>query len=484
MKQTKFNIAKWMATFMVVIIICGIQSCKNEEFTGTPLITAVRLTNPAKADSTFTRSFPGKMIAIKGENLGGLQKVFFNDTEVSFNSNYNTNNYAIVTIPATLPLKGTNPDLPNQIRLVTSHGECTYNFQFLSPVPTITTFDYVMPATVGQDMKIIGSNFYEVDSVVFLNTQSQRVKVPTFTVNDKYNEISFTIPNGAQYDGRLVVYCVADSIGDIFLAAPVPVITSFSSDMPIIGDTVKVNGKYFNFIQKVVLNGLVELPPSAITVNHLKTQFSFIMPSALTAVGSIQVVCNTGTGTSPATFYPKANVVSDFDGIGYFSWGNNCDEVTASPTTIPYISTGKCRHIYGIPGANNYWWGNMILGASWTTNIPNTTPISNLVLRFSYYSAKLLTKGYFQVQMGNYWTVTYTFKPYLDANGNPMNPIVGKWYDIDIPLSNFGNETFLTYVDLRRRTGEIGFYYKNNTADKTVEVDSYFDNFRIIDITK
>jgi len=472
---------KWIGIMMTIILVTGLSSCATDNAIDAPVIVHVRSTN--NPDSTFNASFPGKVVIIHGTGFSGIRKVYFNDTEASINLAFSTNTDIIITIPAEIPLKGTNPNVSNQIHLVTTHGECTYNFRFLSPAPFLSTFDYVMPATVGQEMKIIGGNFYEVDSVLFFNAQSQPVKVPTFEVNDTYNEISFTIPDGAQYDGRLVVYCVTDSVGDIFLAAPLPVINSFSSDMPIVGDTVTISGKYFNFVQKVILNNQVEVLPAAIKINPLKTKLQFIMPSVLTAVGSIQVVCNTGTASSTANFYPSKNIVCDFDGVGYFNWGNNTDEVTAGPTILPYKSTGICRRVYGTPGAFQYWWGNLIVGASWTTNIPNTTPIGNLVLRFSYYSSKPLKAGYFQVQMGAYWDITYNWIPYTDAAGSPIEPIVGKWYDVDIPISNFG-ANLLTYIDLRRRTGEIGFYYKNGTADKTVEVDSYFDNFRIIDITK
>ncbi len=69
------------------------------------------------------------MIVAIGENLNDVQKVFINQQEVSFNSNYSTSTNLILTIPADLPLKiGANPDLKDELRIETTHGIATYSW--------------------------------------------------------------------------------------------------------------------------------------------------------------------------------------------------------------------------------------------------------------------------------------------------------------------------------------------------------------------
>ena len=48
------------------------------------------------------------MIVVVGEHLGGTQKVYINDQEVSFNRNYVTSTSIILTVPNELELTGQN----------------------------------------------------------------------------------------------------------------------------------------------------------------------------------------------------------------------------------------------------------------------------------------------------------------------------------------------------------------------------------------
>ncbi|MEO7768572.1 MAG: hypothetical protein ABIS01_14175, partial [Ferruginibacter sp.] len=73
--------------FLIVIISGLVQfGCKkNDNGGGPPMINNVRAVDSTKRDSSFTKAFPGTLIAIQGTNLGGLQAVFFNDTSAYFN---------------------------------------------------------------------------------------------------------------------------------------------------------------------------------------------------------------------------------------------------------------------------------------------------------------------------------------------------------------------------------------------------------------
>lgn len=131
-----------------------------------PVIKQVRLVDPAKKDSTFTQALPGTLVVIQGENMHSTLDVYFNDVEAPFNAVYNTSTNLIVAIPADAPTEATNPKVSNKIRLVTTHGETTFDFVLLAPPPSISGMSNEN-ATVGAKVRVYGSNFYLVQKVVF-----------------------------------------------------------------------------------------------------------------------------------------------------------------------------------------------------------------------------------------------------------------------------------------------------------------------------
>ncbi|ULT24987.1 hypothetical protein KUH03_39995 [Sphingobacterium sp. E70] len=59
-------------------------------------------------------------------------------------------------------MTGTHPDLPNEIRIETNHGEARFSFHIYSPAPQIARIELKYPAKAGEKLRIYGSNFYEV----------------------------------------------------------------------------------------------------------------------------------------------------------------------------------------------------------------------------------------------------------------------------------------------------------------------------------
>lgn len=108
---------------LTILLACNLfTACNDDEGGGVPVIHHIRLVDPEKADSTFTDVNPGTMIVVIGENLNDVRKVFINEQEVSFNSNYGTSTSLILTIPGELQLTGANPELKGELRIETSHG--------------------------------------------------------------------------------------------------------------------------------------------------------------------------------------------------------------------------------------------------------------------------------------------------------------------------------------------------------------------------
>src|SRR6188474_548055 len=137
-----------MRIIAFLIIITGLViSCKKND-SGTPVINAVRTVDPKTKDSLFAKAVPGTLIVIQGNNLGGLQAVFFNDTSAYFNPSYATNNNIIITIPASAQTAATNPEVPSTIKVVTNHGTATFSFTLYLPPPVITSLSFDNSGTV------------------------------------------------------------------------------------------------------------------------------------------------------------------------------------------------------------------------------------------------------------------------------------------------------------------------------------------------
>lgn len=128
--------------FLAVLFIAPqilFTSCSDDKSSGggVPEILGVRSCDPALADSLFTKASPGQVIAVIGQNLGGVMKVYINDQEVYFNPNMNTDHSVIVNVPTEkngFKLTAFNSDLKDEIRIETSHGTCTYAFKIKVPV--------------------------------------------------------------------------------------------------------------------------------------------------------------------------------------------------------------------------------------------------------------------------------------------------------------------------------------------------------------
>jgi hypothetical protein len=483
MKEYIKSNTKWMYILMVISILAmPFTSCNEDtdEASGPPTITSVRKTT--NTDSTFTGTFPNEMIVIQGENLKGTRHLYFNNVEIGFNPNYVTNTTLIATIPEDLPLKGVNPDLPNEIRLETPKGEARFSFKFYSPEPVIDLLLFTIPAEAGGNLIIFGSNFYEVEKIIFESNEGN-VETTQFTVSEDYKVISLKIPQGVANEGAIEIVCVSGSVSKEFIPKPTQVFRSISSDMPIVGDKVTIFGEYIYDIQKIVMQNNIEI--TDFTINSTNSELSFTMP-ANTPIqrGLLQVVTSDNTFVVTDSFYPEEYVMANFDDQGWYSWGNDNKILTATPDAAPFISTGNCINIFGTPGAWNYWWGNIIMGFNeYPAAISSDTPVERLALKFSFYTEFPLDKGYFQVQFGERWDAPATvpeFRPYLDNSGADVGSKPGKWMDYEIPVYLFGPD-LKTYGDIRALgTKDVGFYFKNNTDDATLKLNVFVDNIRFV----
>ncbi len=169
---------------------------------GTPVISNVRVVESTKRDSFFTAAVPGTLIVIQGQNLGGLQAVYFNDTAANFNPTYCTGTNIIVSIPASAQTKATNPDVPGVIKVVTDHGTVTYAFQLYLPPPAIYSIAFDNSGTM---VTINGINFQGIKKITFPVPGTADTAL-SYSVNKEFTQIVAAIPPGTP--SRILFVCI------------------------------------------------------------------------------------------------------------------------------------------------------------------------------------------------------------------------------------------------------------------------------------
>ncbi|NDV77397.1 glycan-binding surface protein [Dysgonomonas sp. 511] len=188
MKKYIFNIIIILSAF------AAFTSCSDDDDNGgsgkTPVVRYVRPTDATKSDSLLDKAYLGSQIAIIGENLSKVNKIYFNDQKAKLNPNFVTDNAIIVTIPAGIP--GEKEDL---IKLYTNNDSCYYTFETLVPAPSPRSMTYEYVAD-GELAYIQGLYFIHEDAnpltVVFPGNLEAEV------VSHDINNLVVRVPSGAQ----------------------------------------------------------------------------------------------------------------------------------------------------------------------------------------------------------------------------------------------------------------------------------------------
>lgn len=485
----------WPGLLLAFFIAMGTASCKdNEGNDGIPVIKYLRVTDPTLADSTFTDVNPGTMIAVIGENLGGVTEVYINNQKISFNSTYSTPTSLIITVPydEDFKLSGPNPELPSELRVVTNHGIAVYPLHVLSPGPGITRIAATYPLKPGSQATLIGTNFYEIQRIYF-TTDSINVtqEITDYQISNDFKNLTFTVSDKMTTNGWIIMDCYTDDACIEYTPeGPKPIITGISSIMPVVGSEVTITGQNFIDVSNINLNGEIDIPGENVTVSESFDELTFIMPQAPSHSGHISITSMGGTAEMEDLFYPIENMIVDYDGIGSFSWGTEPPFI-ADGANPPYISTGNCIGAKGtIDSSNLYWWKQFINTAKWpsTDVIPSYTQISELELQFECYLELPMDGPVIQISMGHpNGTDTggnpyFTLENYVPINSFTEESETGKWMQCCIPLTKLVEEKTWGEFLNNKISDELNFYINYPGLTKATNIEIYVDNIRIIPI--
>jgi hypothetical protein len=189
MKKYIFNIA------VVLLALASFSACSDDDGKGgsgggTPMVRYVRPCDVSISDSLLTGGYLGSQIAIIGENLAGVNAIYFNDQKAKLNPNFVTDNAIIVTIPSGIP--GIKEDL---IKLYANRDSCYYTFETLVPAPTVSSMacEYVSDGDIAY---IQGLYFVNDELTPLTVTFSDGLEAEI--ISQDLNNLAVRVPAGAR----------------------------------------------------------------------------------------------------------------------------------------------------------------------------------------------------------------------------------------------------------------------------------------------
>lgn len=525
---------------LMAFFALGFTACSDSDGGGgQPEITGVRVCDPEKADSLFSKSAQGQTIAIIGKNLGGALAVYINDQRVGFSSTLNTDHSIIVKVPSEtdgFQLTAFNSDLKDEIRVETGGGIATYAFKVLGAYPSIARIQGAYPRSAGDILNVYGLNLYSIEKMYFTDALADdiaiaiadqdevpgnHVAVTDYDIvkQDRYinsnqsyevsSQIQLVTPDLSFDEGSLVIECAAGIVYIPYTKVPgKPVITDISTDMPIPGTDFIIKGREFVQVESVSY-GDITLTADDFTVAESEDQITIAFTKDLKpseGSGTTLTVTTPGGTATVENFYMYESIILNFE-PGFATdngWSPNGELMAeASSQSIPYVSDGQFWRIKSSDAGMNWWSTMCYFRKDWNGNsfslpgfdkIPASASTDDVYLAMEVWDNNTDFGGaqypflHYQIQtIGD--AKTLVFENFI------QNDVVYKekalraydntqpkeqWYRHVTKLSNFDGWAGKTYADVvADGINQIRFMHMNwNAAPSTMDI--MFDNVRIV----
>ena len=526
---------------LMAFFALGFTACSDSDGGGgQPEITGVRVCDPEKADSLFTKSAQGQTIAIIGKNLGGALAVYINDQKVGFSTTMNTDHSIIVKVPSEsdgFQLTAFNSDLKDEIRVETGGGVATYAFKVLGAGPVLQRIQGAYPRSAGDILNVYGLNLYSIENIYFTDALAEdiattewetvpgnHVAVTDYDIvkQDRYlnssqnyevnSQIQLVTPELPFSTGTLVLECAAGIVYVPYYKTPgKPVILSVSSDMPVIGEQLVITGQEFVQVESVSF-GDVTLTSDEFTVADTEDQIFIDIDKVPSKGSGTTLAVNTpgGVGTFD-NFFAYDCLLNDFDsGLADPGWGPNAEY---GPVSVG--GTANVAHI----NSWGQWWGQMTWfmpdwnGTTFTLPsydvIPANASTDNLYFAFEVYDAGsdynndgTGFQGFLRyqfwytnkdpnaagdpdVQFDNFDWVDYDKGTFTNPYGKLLQDVNGdvyqqKWYRHTTKLSDMTAFKGKTYKDIVNTGLGMVRIMSLSYGAKSGNVDVYIDNIRLV----
>jgi len=131
------------------------------------------------------------LVTIEGENLEGIQEIYFSNQLINFNTAYNADHALLLRVPTNVPVAD------HVVEINTSGGSTTFNFRVTEDAPFIEEF-LPVSGVVGDEITIYGKNFYEPLEVFFFDS------IPAEIIFHSLDSVKVLVPEGTQ-KGRIAL---------------------------------------------------------------------------------------------------------------------------------------------------------------------------------------------------------------------------------------------------------------------------------------
>ncbi|MGN8071067.1 glycan-binding surface protein [Mucilaginibacter sp. 22184] len=193
MKKLNHHIKSYLLLALLATSAFIQSGCKKDSSSsskGNPVITAIRNYVAHPGDSLLSSAGTGQWIVISGKNLKGALAINFDGVKGSFNDAWFSDTSAIALIPAIIAFPSVPSDKLNTIQYITNHGQTTFTFPIVPPVPAISGISNEA-ANPGDSVKIIGLNFFFLKSVTYGG-----ISITGYTSSTDGTSISLKVPSG------------------------------------------------------------------------------------------------------------------------------------------------------------------------------------------------------------------------------------------------------------------------------------------------
>ena len=138
---------------------------------------------------------PGDLVALQGQNMNSVARVFFNGVEASFNPALASEQSLVVSVPGDLPFGELDPEGEefNTIRVANNGSEATLDFPVLPPAPVLREMsnEHAFP---GDEVTLYGQYLYLIESITFPDDVTISGEDADAAADG--SSVTFTLPEG------------------------------------------------------------------------------------------------------------------------------------------------------------------------------------------------------------------------------------------------------------------------------------------------
>ncbi len=275
------------------------------------------------------------------------------------------------------------------------------------------------------------------------------------------------------------------------IVPPAPTITGISNEDANPGDSVKIYGLNFFFVQTLTYAGL---PVTSYTSSNDGTYIKLAVPTGVTQTGGlVSITTKSGTVSTAYSVHDFVDgVFQNWDNVNGYPWGCGSSN---SPAAYPG-NTGWYGQLSAsnLPANDSQWWaepGVNMGGSQWVPASDISNSLANYAVKFeiSVPNSTPWANGSIYVAVNYGFNYIALYQPWKNSDGSITPFSTNGWQTVTIPLSNFksSNGTGTPAASITALVGASGnngmnIWYLNDSSVQVAAFAAAIDNIRVVKI--